>query len=165
MVENGEGSLNVVGGKTYYVYAYPDSGFEGDVIPPGEQMVAVPENGSVSVTMQSIATNFTLELDVAVESETSPSVQASEELDYVYCYAYSPEYGYETYTDIYDGTGEIGLIEGAEWYIGCMGYLNEDFYRSDDVVFVATGNDPLEITMTNAGFYYETQTYSFDATA
>ncbi len=162
MADNGEYTMNVVGGKTYNVFVYAmDSA--GALFP--DTTVEVAEGETVEVNIQAVNADFTLGLEVAAENEDGTVAS----LEDIFCYAFSPATGYETYADnIVDGSGEISLISGEDWYIGCMGYSADNFYDGEakySAAELSAVNDTLALTIIEGGNYYDTQTSSGDCSS
>lgn len=156
---NGKSNLGVVGGKTYTVSAYPTNSNSSEVLAPANQEVTIEAGESKSISMQSVTVDFQLGLEVTTSDDV--------ELDYSYCYAYSPSFGYQSYSDDVVGnpSAKLGLVADKTWYIGCMGFADDKFYRSDDQKYkpsLSAVDDTLQISMSDAGDYYETTTYSWD---
>lgn len=155
----GKASLGVVGGKTYTVSAYPTNADISEVLAPANQEVTIESGETKSISMQSVTVDFQLGLEVTTSDDV--------ELDYSYCYAYSPSFGYQSYSDDVVGnpSAKLGLVAGKTWYIGCMGFADNKFYRSSDQKYkpsLSAVDDTLEISMSEEGDYYETTTYSWD---
>ena len=140
---------------TYTVSAWPTSAYDGSTLPPEEEQVQPKSGENIELSMQARATDWTLNMSVTASDAT---------LDYSYCYAYAPEVGIDTFVDIFDGSGTLGLVSGGvQWYIGCMGYAGDTFYRSDDQLYTTgskkNGSDTLSITLQDDGSYYPETVY------
>lgn len=167
---NGELSLAATGGKTYRVYAYPTSSYTAgsDILPPTSQLVELAVGQTADISMQSLASDWTLAIEATYPSTTTVSDDTVSA--YTYCYAYSADLAIDTYTGLdANHTGQLNLISGGDWKIGCMGYQDNIFYRSADITYTpsttATVDDTLELEMSDYGDYYAAQTYSFSATS
>lgn len=145
--------------ETYTVSAWPTTAYDGSTLPPEEEQVQPKAGENIELSMQARATDWTLQMSVTASDTT---------LDYSYCYAYAPEVGIDTFVDIFDGSGTIGLVSGGvQWYIGCMGYAGDTFYRSDDQSYTTgstkNGSDTLSITLQEDGSYYPETVYTIPA--
>lgn len=163
---NGEVTLAVAGDKTYNVAAYPMGAYDGTTLPPRDREVRVAENGSKSITMRSLVSDWTVNISADTDDST--------DLDYVWCHVYSPSLGVETFADLVSGSGSAGIISDNSWWIGCQGYAlgnggDGTFYRSADTQYTSGtregGSGSVEVTLSEAGEYYEEQTFSFSATS
>ncbi len=163
---DGLASLAVVSGVKYTVYAWTHNAFDGSVLPPAHQTVVLSSGETQSITMQEQATDWTL--NIAAENETDTAA-AFDSYDYTYCYGYSPELGVENFAEIQSGSGTMGLVRGGDWYIGCMGYADNTFYRSVDTLYTPGdeegGSGDVTITLQNAGEFYDETSYTASGTS
>lgn len=159
--ENGVATLYVVSGVDYTVYAWTANAFNSTVLPPPHQVVRVASGETESITMQEQTVDWTLNITATDDSET--------EFDYTYCYGYSPALGTQNFADLTGGTGTMGLVRGGDWYIGCMGYADETFYRSTDTIYTPGdeqgGSGELSVTLSSAGDYFSATSYTASATS
>ncbi len=162
---NGELELAASSGKTYRVYAYPTSAYtEGSgSLAPTSQLVTLAPDETATITMQSVEADWTVAIDASYDDD------ANSDTGYTYCYAYNTDLAIDTYVGLVDNSGQLQLVSGSDWSIGCMGYQNDIFYRSNDITYsagsVSAIDDTLEIELSEYGDYYSAQTYSFSATA
>lgn len=158
--DNGVAELSVASGKTYEVFAHTKDAFSGEVLPPPRETVTPQSGETVRLTMQSRTADWTLNLSTVTDT--------GDDLDYSFCYGYSPALGVENFAEIQSGEGSVGLVRGDDWYIGCMGYGNDTFYRSSDTLYTpgkqSGGSDDLEVTLTQAGDYFDETSYTFSET-
>lgn len=161
---NGEVELAAASGKTYRVYAYPTSAYTADSgsLAPTSQLVTLAPDETATITMQSVAADWTVAIEASYDDASSDTN------GYTYCYAYSNDLAIDTYVGLENNSGNMQLVSGNDWNIGCMGYQNDLFYRSDDLTYsagsVVAFDDTLEIELSEFGDYYSAQTYSFSAT-
>lgn len=173
--DNGEASMGVASGTEYTLYVYTMDSYIDGVLPPPVQHVTLNSGETKEVTMQSIQADHTLTVTTEVSEPSKASDGTSDDgtgatgvFDYAYCYAYSPDLGSYTYTDLSADTGSMDLVSGYQWWIGCMSYQGADFYRSSDTAYTPNhGEDvgALTIQMSSAGAYYPETSYSFSATS
>ncbi|MBI2411177.1 MAG: fibronectin type III domain-containing protein [Candidatus Kerfeldbacteria bacterium] len=158
--DNGVAELSVASGKTYEVFAHTKDAFSGEVLPPPRETTTPKPGETVRLTMQSRTANWTLNLITVTDT--------GDDLDYSFCYGYSPTLGVENFAEMDGGEGSMGLVRGDDWYIGCMGYGNDTFYRSSDTLYTpgkqSGGSDDLEVTLTQAGDYFDETSYTFSET-
>lgn len=156
--ENGVAELATVGGTTYELFAHTPNAFDSNVLPPARQTVTAKSDDTVSVTLREQEADATLNLSVVTDDETVP--------DFSFCYAYSPDGG-NNFASIEDGEGSMAVVGGVDWYIGCMGYSDDSFYRSSDTVVTPEedGEEDVTITLSENGTFYEETSYTFSATS
>lgn len=162
---NGSASMGVASGTNYTVYAYTMDSYVDGVLPPAAQHVTLGTGETESLTMQSIQADHTLSITTEI---SEPAASDSAMFDYAYCYAYSPDLGSYNYTDLSGNSGTMDLVSNYEWWIGCMSYQGNDFYRSNDTAYTPTSGEDtgtMSISMDSAGAYYPETSYSFSATA
>ncbi|MBI4407385.1 MAG: hypothetical protein HY565_02690 [Candidatus Kerfeldbacteria bacterium] len=161
----GEVELAASSGKTYRVYAYPTSAYtEGSgSLAPTSQLVTLAPDETATITMQSVEADWTVAIDASYDDDSS------DDNGYTYCYAYNSDLAIDTYVSLVNNSGQMQLVSGNDWSVGCMGYQNDTFYRSNDVTYsagsVAAVDDTLEVELSAFSDYYSAQTYSFSATA
>ncbi len=171
---NGDASMGVASATNYTVYAYTMDSYMNGVLPPPAQHVTLSSGETEELTMQSVqadhALTITTEITEPAQSDdgTDDGTGHTGVFDYAYCYAYSPSLGSYNYTDLSGDTGAMDLVSGYEWWIGCMSYQADDFYRSNDVSYTPSASEDtgaLTISMNSAGTYYPETSYSFSATS
>lgn len=179
---NGDASMGIASATNYTVYAYTIDSYINGVLPPAAQHVTVSTGETEDITMQSIQADhaLTITTEISEPSQSGSDDGTSDDgtgddgtgatgvFDYAYCYAYSPDLGSYTYTDLSGDTGSMDLVSGYQWWVGCMSYQGADFYRSSDTAYTpAAGEDTGELTMSmsSAGTYYPETSYSFSATS
>lgn len=156
---SGDATLNVVSGKTYRVFAYPSDVFNGNTLPPAEVLVTPEAGETVTVNMASLEADHTATVEFSYDVEGDDPT-----LDYSYCYAYAPRLGIETFSDFDSST--LPMLTGYQWYVGCMGFEGENFYRSIDAAYTPSGSSgTVNVTLTDAGEYFEETSYTFSATS
>lgn len=161
--ENGTTSLNVLSGKTYEIMAWPQGAFDPTakekVLPASVRGITPKAGQTMKINLQTVIADYALGLDVHIQDTAT-------EPDFYYCYGYEPENGRNQFT--YEKPDQIDITSTNTWYIGCMGYAGATFYRSADIEYNPSAqavDDTLVVELREAGNYYETQSYSFSATA
>lgn len=151
--DDGVAELSVVSGVTYEVKAFTHETFTGEALPPRTVAVTLEEGQTKQIRMQLLEADWTVELN--------PTVEGDVDLEYQFCYGYSPELGIENFSGF--GNNEMPVARGADWYIGCTGYANDQLYRSSDVVYTpgneSGGSEEVDIEMSAAGDFYESTSY------
>ncbi|MCB0338405.1 MAG: hypothetical protein KDD53_02320 [Bdellovibrionales bacterium] len=190
--EQGEGSFAVAKGKAYRVTAFPYIYTGNNYLFPQKNVVVDDE--SVDVELQLVEANFDLTINLSVEeSEQGNSVSTEDAgLDYTFCTGYSPEIGSSSWSFDIEGSGGGSDTGGGDdkdsgspfalettstslmkianitsWQIVCYGF-GDHFYKTKQVSYKPSEDQItgiLEMKLVEAGEYYETQTYSFSATA
>lgn len=155
--ENGVATIPVVGGKTYQVHAFLYDTFhsKNGSLPPPTQQVTINKNETKKVSLQALKSDWSVNLNVRFEEGND------NDLGTPFCYAFAPELGVDTFTDLGDQAGgEIHLTKGYTWWIGCMTHGNDKIYRSADIKYTpgnktTKADDTLEIVLKELNDYFE----------
>lgn len=162
--ENGVATLQVASGKTYSLHAYVYT--EGNTtLPPGDIVVTPGSDETIEIDMQMIEPDFTLHLTSAFADDAE---FGTAEANYAYCHAYSPTSGIETYASLENGSGDLSILSGVDWNIGCMATSGSTLYRSKDRAYTPPAGaeeDTFSINMQGIGSYYEPTSYTAEGSS
>ncbi len=159
---NGVGTLALQGDKTYEVFAYPSSAWDegGNILPPSTELVYVAEGGTESITMKSQAADHTIVI--------TPTIADGGSADFLFCFAYNEDTGIQNWGETNDGDVEIAWLSNSTAWVGCDAYGSNTYYRATDTK-VSTGDSngttTVDLTLSEAGDFYEAESYSFDNSA
>lgn len=157
-LRNGSASLSVASDTTYEVSAFPEGAKDGSVLPPPKTAVTLKSGETRTLVLQATASDWTLKINASVEGDV--------ELEQTFCYAYAPSLGIRNFDQPFDEDVAIEVTRDDVWYVGCMGYGNETFYRSVDQSTTPSGKkdgtSTVDVSLIEGGEYFGQTSYAIN---
>ena len=155
---DGKLTLNVAGGTTYEISGHRSfAPSEGSSMPTPSlgakrEVVTLKKDGTKDVVLREIESDWTVAVTATTEDGTTP--------EFVHCYLFDPTELVDTFGELIGGTGELPFISGTSTgHLGCMGYANDTFYRSQESTITtgstSGGSSSETVVLSDAGKFYE----------
>ncbi len=146
--ENGEYTLGVVGGETYFVNTGIPHFMSGKgLMPPEGQRVEMNVGDTKELNFQFGKADANINIDVAVDTGGT--------LPFGYCHGYTSD-GLFTGGEVFNGTASVAVKSGNDWFVQCDGneFGSNKFYRSPEVIVSvpSAGDYDQTITVEEASF-------------